>query len=241
MDVQLQELIDKIKRDGVASAESEAQDIISEAQKKAASIIKDAEEKAEGIIKNARTETQRMEKASEDAIAQAGRNLLISFRDGINRELSALISSESAKSFDKDMLKKLIPETVKAWASQPSVNDLTVLLPAKDLKTLETGFMASLKAQISKGMEIKADDSLSNGFRIGAKDGSAFYDFSAEEVAGLFSSYLNPRTTELMKRAAAGLDPEESTEAEPEKKAPARKTTAKKTATAKTGAAKGTK
>ncbi|MBP5358734.1 MAG: V-type ATP synthase subunit E, partial [Treponema sp.] len=94
MDVQLQELIDKIKRDGVASAESEAQEIISEAQKKAASIIKDAEEKAEGIVKNARAETQRMEKASEDAIAQAGRNLLISFRDGINRELSALVSSE---------------------------------------------------------------------------------------------------------------------------------------------------
>ena len=90
-------------------------------------------------------------------------------------------------------------------------------------------------------MEIKADDSLSSGFRIGAKDGSAFYDFSAEEVAGLFSSYLNPRTTELMKRAAAGLAPEESTEAELEKKTPARKTTAKKTATAKTGAAKGTK
>ena len=36
MDVQLQELIDKIKKDGVASAEAAASDIIAQAEKKAA-------------------------------------------------------------------------------------------------------------------------------------------------------------------------------------------------------------
>ena len=205
MDVQLQELIDKIKRDGVSSAENEAKDIVSKAEQQAASILKEAEEKADSIIKNARAETERMEKASEDAITQAGRNLIISFRDGINRELSALISAETEKAFDKDLLKKLVPETVKAWAANTDAKDVSVLLPAKDLKALETGFKTALKAQISKGLEIKADASLSSGFRIGAKDGSAFYDFSADEVAGLFSAYLNPKTTELMKKAAAGI------------------------------------
>ena len=43
MDIQLQELIEKIKKDGVASAESAAQKIIAEAEKKAASIVSDAE------------------------------------------------------------------------------------------------------------------------------------------------------------------------------------------------------
>ncbi len=213
MDVQLQELIDKIKRDGVATAESEAQKIISEAEKKAASIVKEAEEKAEGIVKNAKAETERMEKASEDAITQAGRNLIISFRDGINKELSALVMSGTEAALDKDVLKKLVPETVKAWAANTDAKDLTVLLSAKDLKALESGLKTALKTQISKGLEIKADSSLNSGFRIGAKDGSAFYDFSAEEVAGLFSSYLNPKTTELMKRAAAGLPLEEKTPA----------------------------
>ena len=53
MDVQLQELIDKIKKDGVASAETSAQKIIADAEKKAAAIISEAQEKADGIIKNA--------------------------------------------------------------------------------------------------------------------------------------------------------------------------------------------
>ena len=54
MDVQLQELIDKIKKDGVASAEAAASDIIAQAEKKAAALIAEAEDKAASVIKNAK-------------------------------------------------------------------------------------------------------------------------------------------------------------------------------------------
>ena len=88
MDVQLQELIDKIKKDGVASAEASAAEILADAEKKARAVVSDAEQKADGIIKNAKAETERMEKASEDAIAQAGRNMILSFRDSLTAELN---------------------------------------------------------------------------------------------------------------------------------------------------------
>ena len=208
MDVQLQELIDKIKKDGVASAETSAQKIIADAEKKAQAIINEAQEKADGIIKNAKAETERMEKASEDAIEQAGRNLIISFRDGITKELNAIVTEKTEKALEKDTLKKLVPETVKAWAQNQDASDLAVLLSPKDLKALEADLKSSLKAQISKGLVIKQDSSVTSGFRIGAKDGSAFYDFSAEEVAELFSAYLNPRVTALMKNAASTIPSE---------------------------------
>ena len=209
MDIQLQELIDKIKKDGIANAETEKNKIISDAEKKAATIVKEAEAKADATIKAAKAETERMEKASEDAITQAGRNLIISFRDGINKELQALVNVETEKAMDKDLLKKLIPDVVKAWAANTEAEDLAVLLPEVDLKALESGFKTALKTQLSKGLEIKSDTSLSSGFRIGSKNGEAFYDFSAEEVANLFSAYLNPKTTELMKKAAASISAED--------------------------------
>ncbi len=202
MDVQLQELIDKIKKDGVTSAENSAQEIISKAEKQAAEIVAQAEAKADGIIKTAKKETTRMEKASEDAITQAGRNIILSFRDSVTKELSALVTAETAKAYSKDLLAKLIPETVKAWCEKTDAADVSVLLGPKELKELETGLRAALKSQIAKGMTIKADKTLANGFRIGIKNGEAFYDFSAESVANLFSSYLNPRTAALMKEAA---------------------------------------
>ena len=232
MDIQLQELIEKIKKDGVASAESAAQNIVAEAKKEAERIISDAEARADSIVKTAKAETERMEKASEDAIAQAGRNLIISFRDGINKELSALVSAETAKAMDKDVLKKLIPDTLKAWAANNDATDVSVLLPAKDLKALESTVKTALKGKLAKGVEIKSDASLSAGFRIGTKGGAAFYDFSAEEVASLFSAYLNPKTTEIMKKAAAGIPVEENSveeKQEKEEKAPAKKPAAKST------------
>lgn len=245
MDIQLQELIEKIKKDGVSSAESAARKIIADAEKKAASIVSDAEVKADSIIKTAKAETDRMEKASEDAIAQAGRNLIISFRDGINKELSSIVNSETEKAMDKDLLKKLIPETVKAWSANLDVDDVSVLLPAKDLKALETSLKTALKAKIAKGLVIKNDASLSAGFRIGSKNGSAFYDFSAEEVAALFSAYLNPKTTEIMKKAAAGISEEEPKPAVEEEKKPAaskaKKTTAKPAAKSRAKTTKETK
>ena len=113
MDVQLQELIDKIKKDGVTAAEKEAAKIIADADKKAAAIIKNAEEQAEQIKKDAMAETKRMQKASDEAIVQAGRNMLISFKDSIVAELDGLIQAETTKAVSKDILAKLVPETVK--------------------------------------------------------------------------------------------------------------------------------
>jgi V/A-type H+-transporting ATPase subunit E len=205
MDVQLQELIDKIKKDGIANAESEAQKIIAEAEKKAQSIIADAEEKSQEIIKNAKAETSKMEKASEEAIIQAGRNMLLSFKDSLLSELNGLVQAETEKATTKDVLAKLIPETVKAWSKNTQVDELSVLLSEKDLASLQSAFTNELKAEIEKGLEIKPDKTLSSGFRIGVKNGAAYYDFSAESVAELFAAYLNPKVAALIKTAAKGI------------------------------------
>ncbi len=202
MDVQLQELIDKIKKDGVAAAEDSASQKISEAEKEAAKIIANAKEEADKIVKQAKDETARMEKASEDAVAQASRNLLLSFRKSVENELSAIVTAETAKAYDKAVLTKLIPETVKEWAKKSEVSDLSVILGEKDLKELESNLQSALKAEISKGLTLKADKALAGGFRIGVKDGAAYYDYSSDAVAELFAAYLNPRTAAILKEAA---------------------------------------
>lgn len=204
MDFQLQELIDKIKKDGVSSAEAAAAQITADAEKKAASIVEEAQKKSDDMIKNAKSEIARLEKASEDAVTQACRNMLISFRDSLVAELDGLIQSETAKSYSPDLMKTLIPETVKAWSKNADASELSVILSEKDLKSLEDELKDALKTEISKGLEIKPDSTLSAGFRIGVNNGAAFYDYSAESVADLFSAYLNPRVAALMKDAAKG-------------------------------------
>ena len=202
MDVQLQELIDKIKKDGVAAAEKDAAKIIANSEKKAEAIIAEAQSKVAEIIKSAQSETKKMEKASEEAIVQAGRNMLLSFKDALVGELDGLIQSGTEKALSKDVLTKLVPETVKAWAKNSDASELSVLLSEKDLKALESSLKTALKAEIKKGLEIKPDKTLNAGFRIGVKNGAAFYDYSAESLAEMFSAYLNPKVAALIKVAA---------------------------------------
>jgi V/A-type H+-transporting ATPase subunit E len=202
MDVQLQELIDKIKKDGVAAAEKESAKTIAESEKKAEKIIADAQEKAAESIKNAKIEAEKTEKASDEAIKQAARNMLLSFKDSLVAELDGLIQAETGKALSKDVLGKLIPETVKAWAKNTDASELSVLLSEKDLKALETSFKTQLKAEIKKGLEIKPDKTLTAGFRIGVKNGAAFYDYSADALAQMFAAYLNPKVAALLQVAA---------------------------------------
>ncbi|HHU37246.1 MAG TPA: V-type ATP synthase subunit E [Treponema sp.] len=202
MDVQLQELVDKIKKDGVESAEFMAADIIKGAKDEAKSIVESAKKDAENFVSRATEEADRLEKAAEAAIRQAGRNLLITFRDSIEAELSALVKKETAAVYSSDVLKGLIPSAVTAWIKTTGTSDLTVILNESDRNALEDSLLKALKDTLPGGLELHTDDSLSGGFRIGTRDGAAYYDFSAEAVADLFSAYLNPRVSAILASAA---------------------------------------
>ena len=129
----------------------------------------------------------KMEKASDEAIIQAGRNMLLSFKDSLIGELDGLIQAEPGKAESKSVLETLVPETVKEWAKNTDASELSVLLSEKDLKALEASLTSELKAEIAKGLEIKADKSMTAGFRIGVNNGAAFYDYSAESLAEMFA------------------------------------------------------
>lgn len=202
MDIQLQELIDKIKLDGVASAEEEAAKIVSEAEKSAQEILKEAEKKVAASLEKAKIEAERLEKASIDAISQASRNVLLSFRENVIKELNALLKTQTSQALSADLLKTLIPDLIKNWAAHEDAKDASVLLSKKDLDSLQGALTASLKAELEKGLSLKMSEEVADGFRLSLKNGEAFYDFSSESIASLFSAYLNPQTAKIMKEAS---------------------------------------
>ncbi len=202
MEIQLQELIDKIKTDGAAAAEKDASQKIADAQAQADKIIADAKAEAEQIKAQAKEENARLEKSSEDAIRQAARNILIQFRESITKELDAILNAEIDGATSGKALADLIPEVITEWAKKTDADDISVLLNSEDLNAVEKNLQTALKEKISGGITLKADDSFEGGFRIAEKDGSAYYDFSADAAADMFSAYLNPRTAALLKEAA---------------------------------------
>lgn len=201
MEIQLQELIAQIKKDGVETAEAEATAKLNEAAEKAKKIIADAKAEAEKILKQAKEENERMVTASEDAIRQAGRNLLISFRESVNKELNAVLGDNVKTVYSSDNFKKLIISVVETWAKEKDAEDITVLLNSNDIKSLEEDLLSALKEKSLSGVTLKPSDSFDGGFRIAVDNGKIYYDYSAPAVVEMLSSYLNPKVTALMKEA----------------------------------------
>lgn len=201
MEIQLNELIEQIKKDGVDAAETQAQAIIDSAKAEAEKIVADAKAQADKMIADAKAQNAGTVKSGEDALRQAGRNLLISFRESVTKELKAITGDKVNEVYSSDALVKLIVTAVEGWAGKPEAEDITVILNASDLAKLEESVLAQLKAKMLEGVTLKANDNFDGGFRIAVNNGTVYYDYSAEAVTDMLSAYLSPRVAALLKEA----------------------------------------
>ncbi|MCL2380422.1 MAG: V-type ATP synthase subunit E [Treponema sp.] len=204
MEIQLQELLDKIKKDGIESASAEAAKLKAEAEAEAARIVAAAQKEAAGIVSRGKADADRSEKAGIAALEQASRNLILAFKGEIQALLDKIVAQAATAAYGEDTLKAALPEILKIWASKAGSDTLDVLLPEGDLQKLQSWFDGKLAAELKKGVELKPVRNLGAGFRISDKDGSAYYDFSAESVAQLLSTYLNPRLAGILQHTDKG-------------------------------------
>jgi V/A-type H+/Na+-transporting ATPase subunit E len=204
MDIQVQELIDKIKKDGIETASQEAAQIKKDAETEARRIVDTAKKEALDIINRGKQDAERSEKAGAAALEQASRNLILAFKDEIQALLDKIIGEHVASHYGDDVLKAALPEIIKAWAAKGTDN-LSVLVPESELSKLQSFFSEKLTGELWKGVELKSSRKLASGFHISNKQGSIYYDFSAEAVAGLLSSYLNPKLAEILKTSSKGI------------------------------------
>jgi V/A-type H+-transporting ATPase subunit E len=201
MDIQVQELIDKIKKDGIDAASGEAARIKEEAEAEGRRIVESAKKEADGIISRGKQDAERSEKAGIAALEQASRNLVLAFKEEIQSLLDKLISEQVSADYGNDVLKAALPELLKTWVTKGE-NNLIVLLPEGVLSAIQGFFYEKLTGELWKGVELKSSRKLSSGFRITNKEGSVYYDFSTESVAELLSAYLNPKLAEILKSSA---------------------------------------
>jgi len=203
MDIQLNELIEKIKKEGIESAQAGAAKLKADAEAEAKKIIEDAKKEAQAIIAQGKADAERSEKAGIAAVEQASRNLVLAFKGEIQGLLDKLTVEAVSSSYSADVIKGILPDLIKNWAVK-NTDALSVILSDGDLKKLDGSFRAQLASVLRGGVDLKVGKTLGGGFHIAEKDGSAFYDFSAEAVAKLFSAYLNPKLAETLNNAVKG-------------------------------------
>jgi V/A-type H+-transporting ATPase subunit E len=198
MDIQLNELIEKIKGEGIEQARAEGEKVKAEAEAEAQKILEDAKREAAAMTKKAAEEAERSEKAGKMALEQASRNLLLGFKDEVQGLLDRLVADAVDRAYSLDIVKAALLTIIKNWSASDT-DALTVLLPENDLAKLDAAFRAELASLLKGGVTLKGAKNLEAGFQIVEKDGTAYYDFSATTVAEMLSSYLSPTLAEILK------------------------------------------
>ncbi|MDP2653626.1 MAG: V-type ATP synthase subunit E family protein [Candidatus Omnitrophota bacterium] len=204
MSTQIQELIDKIKTEGIQEAQGKARDIESEARRRADEIVAQAQKKAGDIVAKAQSETQRLQEASRAALQQASRDALLSLRREIQSILNKIILNDLHQALAPEHLTEIIAVTIKNYLQQNAgAGDLTVILSEKDLQQLKDGFLARLKEQVKQPIHLLSAQDVGAGFLISFDGGKSSFDFTDKSLAEFLSRALNQELAALVKDSVA--------------------------------------
>jgi len=184
MDTKIQELTDKIYREGVEKGNTEAERIISEANERKENILKEAESEAAELKKNTEAELKLF-------ATQAVEALKSEVSDLITGEVVA--SNIKAAVVDPAFMQKVILELVKNWAKGES---LTIQAP--EAEALKKYFEANAKALLDKGCKIEKVNGKKASFAIMPADGSYKVTFGEEEFIEFFKAFLRPQLVDML-------------------------------------------
>ena len=195
MENKIQELTDKIYREGVAKGNEEAQRLVSNAREEAAKILEDARKEAEAIVTAARkTATETAENTQAEIKLFAGQAV-----NALKTEVASLLTNQvvtdAVKGFvaDKDYLNKFIVSLATQWVANEEI-----VISTSDAEGLKKYFAANAKSLLDKEVKVEQVNGNKTLFSISPADGSYKVNFGEEEFENYFKDFLRPQLVEML-------------------------------------------
>lgn len=181
MELQIQDLVTSIKKEGVEEAKKEASKIIAEAKKQADEIVLKAKEQAKKAVSDAEKEINVLKESAKVSAQQALRDASITFKKEVQKVFKKILAEKTDKKLSSDTLSKLIIAAL--GEEKPSDYKL-------EINELSDSLKSELASLIEKGLEIKVVKNAPKGFKLAAKDNSGFFDLSEDELVQILSNFV---------------------------------------------------
>ena len=195
MENKIQELTDKIYREGVEKGNEEAQRLVSNAREEAAKILEEARKEAEAIVAAARKSATETAENTQSEIKLFAGQAVNALKTEIASLLTNQVVSKAVKDFvaDKDYLNKFIVSLASQWAENEAI-----VISTADAEGLKKFFAANAKAVLDKGVKIEQVNGNKTLFTISPADGSYKVNFGEEEFENYFKDFLRPQLVEML-------------------------------------------
>ncbi|MCR5403099.1 MAG: hypothetical protein K6E91_04670 [Butyrivibrio sp.] len=181
MELQIQDLVTSIRKEGIEAANAEAESIIAEAKKKADSLVAGAKAEAQQFKDAAEKEIAILKESAAVSAEQAKRDAVLAFKTEIQGEFEKILSADIRKELSGEGLGKLI----RAAVAGENVADY-----AAEVSEVTDTLKAELADEIKKGLEIRPTKNVAQGFRLATKDGSGYFDCSDDGIMEMLMPYF---------------------------------------------------
>lgn len=181
MELQIQDLVSSIKKDGIDCANRESAAILADARAQADAIIADAKAQADRLRQDAEAEIKVFKDSARLSAEQAKRDAVLAFRQEIQGEFEKLLSADVGKALDEQALATLIRAAIQG----EDISAYTV-----EVAQVTEKLRQELAQELKNGLEIRPSKKVGAGFRLAAKAGSGYFDCSEQEIAEMLMPFF---------------------------------------------------
>ena len=201
----VQELISRIRDDGVHAGENKAAEIIAEARREAARILAQAQSEAEEIQSNSSAEIESYKSAALDALKLAARDTSLQLEAAVLAAFEAHVKRLVAPVvYDGSFIRALLLVLAGQAADQyPPDQELEILVSdmlagkadenAELDKTIRDSVLGISSNMLREGVEIIPSSQVSGGARVRVVGEDLEIDLTSEAIATLLLKHLLPR------------------------------------------------
>lgn len=195
MDTKIQELTDKIYKEGVEKGNEEAGRIIAEANIQKNTIISEAEAEAKRIVAAAEKQAAELKKNTEAELRLFATQSVEALKSEVTNLITGDIAGSNVKAalIDPAYMQKVILELVKSWPA----NEL-LSIQTSDAAGLQSYFEANAKDLLGKGYKIEKVNGKKASFSVIPADGSYKITFGEDEFIEFFKEFLRPQLVEML-------------------------------------------
>ena len=195
MENKIQELTDKLFREGVEKGNEEAQRIVEKANGEAAEIVKNAEKEAERIVASAEKKAAELLENTKKELGLYAGQTVNALKSEVANCLTNNVVADAVKGMveDKEFLCKFAVTLAEKWAA-----DEAVVISTSEADALKAYFASNAKALLDKGVKIEQVNGQKSLFTIAPADGSYKVNFGTEEFEQFFKSFLRPQLVEML-------------------------------------------
>lgn len=181
MELQIQDLVSSIRKEGVDAAKAEAESIIAEATEKANAIIADAKAEAKSTKESTEKEIGILKESAIVSAEQAKRDAMLAFKGEVKAEFEKILAAKVQENLSDAALGKLI---------RAAVVGEDIAQYAAEVSEVSDVLKSELAEEIKGGLELRPTKQIQAGFRLAAKDGSGYFDCSDEEIMQMLMPYF---------------------------------------------------